>query len=312
MIDNERIEARKRRRRRRRRVLVGFELILILLLIGAVLYGLLVVYPAWTDGRLDLALPPFLRERVRTEGAAQEPEPTRLPVVTPTPLPTATPTTTPTATPTPEPTPALPPELEQIALPSYENHDPSEWNLILVNGDHLIPEDYSFELAYIDENEEYAVDVRILEPLRAMLQDCTAAGYTPEVCSAFRTSDTQSYLFVESEEENSEEETPAVAAPGTSEHELGLAVDIYSSENIDLDETQENTETQQWLMEHCWEYGFILRYPRHKSEITGIIYEPWHYRYVGRDAAKDIAESGLCLEEYLENMSRVREAKASL
>ena len=91
-----------------------------------------------------------------------------------------------------------------------------------------------------------------------------------------------------------------VAAPGTSEHQLGLSVDIIDSEYTVLDEAQANTPTQQWLMKNSWRYGFILRYPEGKSEITGIIYEPWHYRYVGKEAKEDIYESGLCLEEWLE------------
>ena len=89
-------------------------------------------------------------------------------------------------------------------------------------------------------------------------------------------------------------------SPGTSEHQAGLAVDIVSVDYQILDEGQEDTPLQQWLMEHCWEYGFILRYPPDKGEKTGIIYEPWHYRYVGREYAQAIRQSGLCLEEFLQ------------
>ena len=88
--------------------------------------------------------------------------------------------------------------------------------------------------------------------------------------------------------------------PGTSEHQLGLAVDIVADGYYVLDYTQAKTATQAWLMEHCWEYGFILRYPEDKQDITKIIYESWHYRYVGVDHAKAITENELCLEEYLE------------
>ena len=91
-----------------------------------------------------------------------------------------------------------------------------------------------------------------------------------------------------------------MARPGTSEHQLGLAVDIVSASNQSLTKAQEKTKVQKWLMEHCWEYGFILRYPNEKSGITGIGYEPWHYRYVGTEIALDIRDSGLCFEEYLE------------
>ena len=92
-----------------------------------------------------------------------------------------------------------------------------------------------------------------------------------------------------------------MARPGTSEHQLGLALDIVDLDYQQLDTRQEETPEQKWLMENSWKYGFILRYPTDKSNITGIIYEPWHYRYVGKEAAKVIHEKGICLEEYLEN-----------
>ncbi len=90
-----------------------------------------------------------------------------------------------------------------------------------------------------------------------------------------------------------------VARPGTSEHETGLAVDIVDTSYQPLDEAQEDTAVQRWLMAHCAEYGFILRYPTEKSALTGVNYEPWHYRYVGEEAAREIMERDLCLEEYL-------------
>ncbi len=93
-----------------------------------------------------------------------------------------------------------------------------------------------------------------------------------------------------------------IAVPGTSEHQLGLAVDVVSVNNQTLDETQENTEEQKWLIKNSYKYGFILRYPTDKSDITGIGYEPWHYRYVGKEAAAVIKEKGICLEEYLETV----------
>ena len=80
---------------------------------------------------------------------------------------------------------------------------------------------------------------------------------------------------------------------------LGLAVDIVARDYQLLDERQEETAEQQWLMKNCWRYGFILRYPTDKTEETGIIYEPWHYRYVGREAAEEITRQEICLEEYL-------------
>ena len=143
-----------------------------------------------------------------------------------------------------------------------------------------------------------------------MMDACRADGLSPVICSAYRTREKQERLYqaeVErwqdrgySQDNAKAEAGKAVAIPGTSEHQLGLAVDIVDINNQHLDETQESTEVQKWLMEHSWEYGFILRYPNEKSEITGIIYEPWHYRYVGREDAEQIHTLGVCLEEYLE------------
>ena len=90
-----------------------------------------------------------------------------------------------------------------------------------------------------------------------------------------------------------------VAVPGTSEHQLGLALDLVDARHVKLDESQENTDAYKWLSKHCAEYGFIVRYPNGKTDITGIIYEPWHFRYVGVEAATYIMENGITLEEYL-------------
>jgi D-alanyl-D-alanine carboxypeptidase len=155
-----------------------------------------------------------------------------------------------------------------------------------------------------------SVDSRCYSALKQMLDDCQAkSGGIPIVCSSYRPHDKQVRLFKEqvaknmkegmTREEAEKEAGTVVAVPGTSEHEMGLAVDICDSENQLLDESQANTDTQKWLMDNCWDYGFILRYPVSKSEITGIIYEPWHYRYVGVEAAKEIQARGICLEEYL-------------
>ena len=102
-----------------------------------------------------------------------------------------------------------------------------------------------------------------------------------------------------SEDEAKAEAAKAVAIPGTSEHQLGLAVDLVDANMQDLTSAQESTETQKWLMANSWRYGFIHRYPNGKTDITGIIYEPWHYRYVGKDAAQEIFNRDITLEEYL-------------
>ena len=180
-------------------------------------------------------------------------------------------------------------------------------HLILVNPWHLLPEEYEADLEQVEYG--HRMDAEAAEHLREMMADCRAAGYSPLICSSYRERAKQETLFENdvrrfryrgySEEEAREEAARNVAVPGSSEHEAGLAADIVYLRHQSLDESQENNETQQWLMEHCWEYGFILRYPRDKQDITGITYEPWHYRYVGYDAAEEIMSRGICLEEYL-------------
>ena len=182
-----------------------------------------------------------------------------------------------------------------------------DWRLLLVNPWNELPEDYGPELTALSNGMQ--VDARILDDLNAMLAACREAGLRPIVCSAYRTESTQVRLYSNKiarlraagwdESTLLTEAARWVAVPGTSEHQTGLALDIVSARYQLLNEAQEDTAEQKWLMEHCWEYGFILRYPADKTEITGIGYEPWHYRYVGRETAAAIRESGLCLEEYL-------------
>ena len=146
-----------------------------------------------------------------------------------------------------------------------------------------------------------------------MLSDCRKAGLKPQIASSYRTHGDQIWLYNRkvnyylglgySEDEAKKEAGTIIALPGTSEHELGLALDLVDESNRNLDESQEKTPVQQWLMKNSWRYGFILRYPNGKSAVTGIIYEPWHYRYVGKELAKELFESGLCLEEYLNSLS---------
>ena len=304
-------------KKRGTKAMIILETVLLLLLVVFLFYFLLIIRPALKGGPVSPYFPSFLQSYL-PESKQKEPdvtpEPTRLPTPTPTPVVTKTPVPTATPTPTPTPVPTLAPEIVAIQLPSYAQVSSDDWNLILVNKEHLIPEDYDFELVYYDENNVFGMDARIVEPLYEMLSDCIEAGFTPEICSAYRDTAKQVQLFDDSDyrKEHPDDDVTSVAVPGASEHEIGLAVDIFSSENHELDESQELTETQQWLMEHCWEYGFILRYPKDKESYTDIIYEPWHYRYVGKEAAKDITSHGLCLEEYLENMQKVKAAEAAL
>lgn len=173
------------------------------------------------------------------------------------------------------------------------------WQLTLVNDTHPLPSDFSVDTVKMPGGEE--VDRRIAEPLSELLDACEQAGYQPFIRSGFRTRAEQEQILAERVQAYRDEgygplEAQAaarawVAEPGTSEHELGLAVDI-NEENGDQD-------MYSWLAEHAHEYGFILRYPPEKQSITGVAHEQWHFRYVGVDAATDIWQRGITLEEYL-------------
>lgn len=200
------------------------------------------------------------------------------------------------------------PETTAPMVPTEPPVDKTSWNLLLVNPWNKIPEDYSVELADIGNGHQ--VDARACPDFQDMMEAMKAEGLRPVVCSSFRTNEKQQTLFQRKVsfyldqgytlDKADEEAGKWIAVPGTSEHETGLALDIVDKKYQILDEKQENTDTQKWLMANSWRYGFILRYPSDKSQITGIYYEPWHYRYVGKEAAKEIFEQGICLEEYLE------------
>lgn len=185
--------------------------------------------------------------------------------------------------------------------------------ILLVNPWNFLPDDYDPEIVDV-EGWWWKSNAVCYDALQEMLQACRDAGLTPYIASAYRTHGDQIYLYNNkiqrlinegySEAEAKELAGTVVAVPGTSEHELGLAFDLVDDSYRNLDEAQENTAVQKWLMENSWRYGFILRYPNEKSDITGIIYEPWHYRYVGKHEAQKIYESGLCLEEYLESLGK--------
>ena len=180
------------------------------------------------------------------------------------------------------------------------------WNLILVNQDYYIPEDYKVELESFDNGE--AVDYRIYEALQEMFNDAKDDDVYMFGAEGYRTQKEQQELMDEKVEEYQEkflveflakwQAKRWVAIPGTSEHQLGLAVDI----NADISKSS-SQEVYSWLAENAHEYGFIQRYPADKTEITGISYEPWHYRYVGEDVANEIYEEGICLEEYIQKLN---------
>ncbi len=189
------------------------------------------------------------------------------------------------------------------------------WNLKLVNQDNPLSADYEIELREIDGyNDPRLFDVRAAGELERMLSDAEAQGVPMYVVSAYRTPERQETNFNNSvqnyiadgmsEEEAIAETEKYILRAYESEHNLGLAVDIVTSdwyvENTNLNEDFANTEHYSWLIANCADYGFILRYAADKVHITGVNYEPWHYRYVGIEAAKEIMAQGITLEEYLE------------
>ena len=189
---------------------------------------------------------------------------------------------------------------EEVKLP---------WNMVLVNGDHPMEEGYVPQLKELEEG--LSLDSRIIDAAKEMLADAKKAGLHIDICSAYRSVERQEQVFGESMKERVKDgmsywdafnETALnVAFPGTSEHALGLALDLISNQYTELDERQETTAEAKWLKENCHKYGFILRYPPEKTNITGIIFEPWHYRYVGVEDATEIMKLGITLEEYLQD-----------
>jgi D-alanyl-D-alanine carboxypeptidase len=180
-------------------------------------------------------------------------------------------------------------------------------DLTLVNAANPLPADHAPEL--LESEDGYLYDARAVGALLAMLSGAREDGLSPAICSAYRPIAKQLELYeakvneliLLGYERPDAEKTAAtiIAYPGTSEHNLGLAVDSVAAYYGTLDSTQADTPEAQWLAANCQDYGFILRYPEDKGDVTGIIYEPWHFRYVGVDAAKEIMERGICLEEYL-------------
>lgn len=178
------------------------------------------------------------------------------------------------------------------------------WKLILVNKDNYIPKDYKVKLLTLSNGKK--VDARIYPKLQEMFDAARASGINLHVAEGYRSEEEQEDMMEEKiesfiEEGKSEGEAKKlarkwVALPGTSEHQLGIAVDINSQISTP------SGPLYSWLANNSYKYGFILRYPPNKVSITGVKYEPWHFRYVGKSAAAQIHRQGICLEEYVENL----------
>ena len=186
---------------------------------------------------------------------------------------------------------------------SKESSLAKNWSLTLVNKWNPIQDNKSIDLVELSNGE--CVDKRIYPDLQKMFDAARNDGINPVVVSGYRTRQKQMSLYnneissYQSQgmtmEEAKIEASYWVAPPDASEHQLGLAVDI-NADGVN----SENNDVYDWLKTHAHYYGFILRYPPNKTELTGVAHEPWHYRYVGKQVATEIYEKGICLEEYLD------------
>jgi D-alanyl-D-alanine carboxypeptidase len=182
-----------------------------------------------------------------------------------------------------------------------------KWALILVNHEHHVPKDFNVETTKV---LGIPVSSKIEPYINNMIAGAKKEGVNLGICSGYRSFERQTVLYnneVQSFqkkglklEEAQIEASRYVARPGESEHNTGLAVDFSSTSNdgTNLLEEFESTAEGKFLAKHCYEYGFILRYPKNKEYITKVSYEPWHFRFVGMDFAKKITDSGLSFDEY--------------
>ena len=206
---------------------------------------------------------------------------------------------------TSQPADSTPPDASSAA--PVETIPRDEWYMVLANRSSVLPGD--FTVAETATVGEAVVDARSAEALRQMVNDAAAAGVKLKPTNGYRSIARQQELWdarvktlMEGGLSQADAETKAIdytSAPGTSDHNTGLGLDIVSEDHPAKDAGFAETAAAQWLAEHAADYGFILRYPSDKTEATGMDYEPWHYRYVGSEQAHKIKESGLCLEEYL-------------
>ncbi|HWP52052.1 MAG TPA: M15 family metallopeptidase [Clostridia bacterium] len=215
--------------------------------------------------------------------------------------------------------PALPPEsLSPTSSPegseaseaSASVSEPNDWQLMLVNYEHPIPDDWSVDLAMTRYG--YEVDTRITDAVDELITSAANDGVSLIICYGYRTVEQSRQLFEKqvnkqlalglSQEQAVIEARRWVAPPGTSDHHTGLALDIVTPSHQVLNHEFADTDAGIWLAAHSWEHGFIVRFPKDKQDITGITYEPWHVRYVGKEHAASMRMQNECLEEYVSRL----------
>lgn len=286
---NTRSTQRRRRKRRRRRMAVGVLLLAAVVLVIVLLVRLL--------GKVSVS-------------SGDIPSPTGPAGITTTSSPTSVTATQPSDTADTTRTTATttkPTTSNGIgAGNSYVQPEGADWNLVLVNDWNEVPASYETETEMFTINNQQ-LDKRIEEAVRQLLD--AGSAYNIYVVSGYRPRSTQERLYNNevqkwrntglSEEEARIKAATVVKQPGHSEHNLGLAMDLGGSGNGNLNVDFEETPAFRWLIENCADYGFILRFPKDGEDQTGVTYEPWHYRYVGVEAAQEIMSRGITLEEYL-------------
>ncbi|MBR2406099.1 MAG: M15 family metallopeptidase [Clostridia bacterium] len=222
---------------------------------------------------------------------------------------TTTATTTTTTTVTTQKTNAAAPT--QAPVLKQEELDPTYTRLLLVNAENPLPSDFDNTADLVSIEKKYLngslnqIDKGVYPYVISMIEAAKADGVTLYVRSPYRSYNTQKYLFNNKVQRVIDAGTPkeqaeakaaqAVARPGTSEHQSGLAIDFNAASS-----NFANTPAFRWMQEHAEDYGFILRYPAEKTNVTGIMYEAWHWRFVGINTAREINSLGVVLEEYLE------------
>lgn len=195
---------------------------------------------------------------------------------------------------------------EDLVIEDYT--DDSYWNVVLVNKKEPLSADRPIQLGTLAGGKQ--LDKRVIDITNQMINDAAKDGVSLIVCSGYRSYSYQTGLYNKevnewiaqgySEVQAKENASKEVAIPGTSEHQLGLAIDFITKGYTNLDQGFENTEAFKWLNENAYKYGWILRYMDGKQIYTGINYEPWHWRYLGPELAEEVKNSGLCYEEFLQ------------
>ncbi|MBQ8093036.1 MAG: M15 family metallopeptidase [Clostridia bacterium] len=192
----------------------------------------------------------------------------------------------------------------------YELLKTSEY-IVLANQDHLLDSDYippDLVKLTVKKISSTPIEMRAAasEALSTMFSAAKEDGITLYAHSGYRSYKTQNTMYYNRLKKNNGKDDGVVAYPGSSDHQTGLGIDVINKAGIGKKFTSAFAKTKegQWVAEHCWEYGFVIRYQKEKEDITKIIYEPWHLRYVGIQVAEYMRDMNYCLEEFTDEWQR--------